>query len=520
MYTWQQTWKQLVANWNSFTTSQRAACLGGCGLMLLVLGGVAWWSSRPEYATLVNRLSPSETAEVVAALEAEQIPYQLNFAASAVSVPKASLAQARLTIKDQLGLAPAEAESGQGFDLFADPSQIHQRLLRQQESRLARSISQFRSIKSAVVHLSKPASSTFLRDATAATASVIVELKPGVQLTSRDSNAIVSLVSHGVEGLRAEDVSVMDTEGRLLTETANSDGDVAGQLEYRRRFETELSTKAETMLGEMLGAGRSIVRVTADIDFTATETEQTTYDPDGKVKVSENIRTESVTGKPRAGGAAGVGSNLPQSASSGSSDSSTLSKTEENETQYANAETKNTTREAPGKIRRITVAAVVDLTPPEGDAADAATTATATKATHITQADVERIVKQAVGFDARRNDEVEVLVSKIATLPVLAAVVTSPIDWESWVRTGSLGVGALVALLISWLALRRRQTTPAIAISESSAPLPVAMAHRVHQVSEQARRNPRAAAAVLQAWLNSESSGSKTEALPARRRAA
>jgi len=512
--TWQQTWKQWIANWNSFTTSQRAACLGGCGLMLFVLGGVAWWSSRPEYATLVNRLSPTETAEVVAALEAEQIPYQLNFAASAVSVPKASLAQARLTIKDQLGLSPSEAESGQEFDLFADPSQIHQRLLRQQESRLARSISQFRSVKSAVVHLSKPASSTFLRDSTPATASVIVELKPGVQLTSRDANAIVSLVSHGVEGLRAEDVSVMDTEGRLLTETANnSSGDVAGQLEYRRRFETELSTKAETMLGEMLGAGRSIVRVTADIDFTATETEQITFDPEGKVKVSETTRSESHTGKPRAGGVTGVGGNLPQAASSGTTESSTLSKVEENETQYANTETKNTVREAPGKIRRITVAAVVDLTPPDGDPA-------AAKVTPVSQADVERIVKQAVGFDIRRNDEVEVLVSKISTLPVIPASVPPPVDWEHWVRTGSLGVGALVALLISWLALRKRQNSPATATTVSSAPLPVAMAHRMHQVSEQALRNPGAAAAVLQTWLKSESAGARTETLPARRRAA
>ena len=510
--TWQQTWKQLVASWNSFTTSQRTACLAGCGLMLFVLGGVAWWSSRPEYATLVNRLSPTETAEVVAALEAEQIPYQLNFAASAVSVPKASLAQARLTIKDQLGLSPSEAEAGQEFDLFADPSQIHQRQLRQQESRLARSISQFRSIKSAVVHLSKPASSTFLRDATPATASVIVELKPGAQLTSRDANAIVSLVSHGVEGLRAEDVSVMDTEGRLLTENASSDGDVAGQLEYRRRFETELSSKAETMLGEMLGAGRSIVRVTADIDFTSTETEQTTFDPEGKVKVSETTRSESTMGKPRAGGATGVSGNLPQPASSGTADS-TLSKVEENETQYANTETKNTVREAPGKIRRITVAAIVDLSPPEG--ADPTV-----KATTVTQADVERIVKQAVGFDTRRNDEVEVLVSKIATLPVIPAIVPSPVDWEHWVRTGSLGVGAIVALLIGWLALRRRQTTPVTAIAEASPQLPVAMAHRVHQVSEQALRNPRAAAAVLQTWLKSESAGARTETLSARRRAA
>lgn len=514
MNTWQHTWTQLVASWNSFTTSQRAACLGGCGLMLCVLGGVAWWSSRPEYATLVNRLSPTETAEVVAALEADQIPYHLNFAASAVSVPKSSLAQARLTIKDQLGLSSTEAESEQGFDLFADPSQIHQRQLRQQEGRLARSISQFRSIKSAVVHLSKPASSTFLRDATAATASVIVELKSGGQLTSRDANAIVSLVSHGVEGLRAEDVSVMDTEGRLLTETGNSGGgDVAVQLEYRRRFETELSTKAETMLGEMLGAGRSIVRVTADIDFTETETQQTTFDPDGKVKVSETTRSESVTGKPRASGAAGVGSNLPQAASSGSTESSTLSKVEENETQYANAETKNTVREAPGKIRRITVAAIVDLSPSEADPA-------AAPATSITQADVERIVKQAVGFDSRRNDEVEVLVSKIASLPVIPAVVPNPVDWEHWVRTGSLGVGALVALLIGWLALRRRQTTQATATTVSAAPLPVAMAHRVHQISEQALHNPRAAAAVLNTWLKSESAGAATESLSARRRAA
>lgn len=516
MNTWQQTWNQLVASWNSFTTSQRAACVGGCALMLFVLGGVAWWSSRPDYATLVNRLSPTETAEVVAALEAEQIPYQLNFAASAVSVPKASLAQARLTIKDQLGLAPADQDAEQNLGLFDDPSQIHQRQLRQQESRLARSISQFRSIKSAVVHLSKPASTTFLRDATPATASVIVELKPGNQLTARDANSIVSLVSHGVEGLRAEDVSVMDTEGRLLTDTTNAgDGDVAGQLEYRRRFETELSSKAETMLGEMLGAGRSIVRVTADIDFTATETQQTTFDPDGKVKVSETTRSESTSGKSSPTGGAGVSGNLPQSASQGSGNSGTVSKVEENETTYANAETKNTIREAPGKVRRITVAAVVDLTPPDGAAAATANTPA------VTQADVERILKQAVGFDARRTDEVEVLVSKIASVPAAPDAAVPPVDWQGWTRTASLGVGAIVALVVSWLSLRRRQAAPAItAAAVPAAPLPVAMAQRVHQLSEQAMRNPKAAAAVLQAWLKSETASARPDVIPMNKRVA
>ena len=516
MNTWQQTWNQLVASWNSFTTSQRAAALSGCALMLFALGGIAWWSSRPDYATLVNRLSPTETAEVVAALEAEQIPYQLNFAASAVSVPKASLAQARLAVRDLGGIVTTEAETDLTSGIFDDPSQIHQNQLRQQESRLARSISQFRSIKSAVVHLSKPASTTFLRDATPATASVIVELKPGSQLTARDANSIVSLVSHGVEGLQPENVSVMDTEGRLLTDTTNTaEGDVAGQLEYRRRFETELSSKAETMLGEMLGAGRSIVRVTADIDFTATETQQTTFDPDGKVKVSETTRSESTSGKSTASGGAGVSGNLPQSGSQNSGNTGTVSKVEENETTYANAETRNTIREAPGKIRRITVAAIVDLTPPDGAAAPAANMPV------VTKADVEQILKQAVGFDLRRNDEVAVVVSKIATVPAAPDAAAPPVDWQSWIRTASLGVGAIVALVISWLSLRRRQAAPAItAAAEPAAPLPVAMAQRVHQVSEQAMRNPKAAAAVLQAWLKSESSSARPDVIPIYTRAA
>lgn len=188
-----------------------------------------------------------------------------------------------------------------------------------------------------------------MRDRESTKASVVLDLKPGAHFTRADAQSIVSLVSHGVEGLDPENVTVLDTEGRLLSSNHGFEADVTGQLEYRRRLEADLAAKAETMLSQLLGPGRAVVRVTADIDFTETEREETTYDPDGKVKLSEEVTSEQTTGmQASAAGAAGTASNVGGGAGGGSRNPVTT-KIESNKTEYANAEVRDRVREAPAK---------------------------------------------------------------------------------------------------------------------------------------------------------------------------
>jgi len=503
---------QLTGQWSRWTRAQQISVAGGLALCLAMVVGVGYWSLQPDYVPLASGLAPADAAELVSTLEAERITYKLNFSGSSISVSKTDLSRARLACKEHLGAAGGgggSKESDGAGDIWADPSLTHVRLLRQQETRLARSIGQLKSIKSATVHISKPESSPFIREQGRTTASIVVELRPGAFLTGRDATSIVSLVSHGVEGLLPGDVSVMDTEGRLLTSEGGLEGDVAGQLEYRRRLETSLSAKAETMLAEVLGIGHAVVRVTADVDFTQTTSTQKTYDPSGKVKTTEKIVSET-NSNPRsvASGPAGTPSNVGGGSGSSRSESVSANKREESETSYLNPETTNTTAEAPGRIRRITVAAVVDV--PEPDAPLAGTTAKTPPAARLDKASLEALIKQAVGFDPERNDMVEVVLSKLAAGEPLAvaAPIVSPVSIQDWLKASSIGIAALVIGALGFLTLKRLR--PVVVEQPSPVEFSLTAARRLSALQDLARENPEAAAEVLKAWLGANSSAAPT----------
>lgn len=496
---------QLTGLWSRWSRAQQVMVAGGVLGCLLLVGAVGYWSLQPEYVQLASGLTPADAAEIVSTLEAERISYKLNFSGSTILVTKADLNRARLAGKDHLGAAGQSAKDDPTSDIWSDPSLTHVRLLRQQETRLGRSIGQLKSVKSATVHISKPEASPFIRDAERTTASVVIELRPGAFFSSRDTAAVVSLISHSVEGLVPGDVSVMDTEGRLLTSEGGLEGDVAGQLEFRRRLETGLAAKAETMLAEVLGLGRAVVRVTADVDFTQTTSTQKTYDPSGKVKSTEKIVSEQNSStRGSATGVAGTSSNVGSGANS-RTESPTSSKREESETNYLNPETTNTTAEAPGRIRRITVAAVVDVTDPDAAAAAAADPAAKGKTTpptgRLDKTAVEALIKQAVGFDTERNDQIEVVLAKLAAATPLDAAlpVTSMDSLKDWLKAASLGIVALVVGALGMFALRRMR--PVEIRQPTTTELSLNAAKRLATLSERARENPEAVAEVLKAWL-------------------
>src|SRR5436190_20365060 len=334
--------------WRGWTTAQKLSIAGAAVLCIVAVVGVGTWSMQSQYVPVASDLSPATAAEIVSALDAAGIQSQLNFSGSAVLVPKQDLSRARLASGKLLDLNSNPQEDLNG-SVWADPSLNHVRLLRQQEQRLAHSIERFEFVRAATVHISKPEPSPFLRDRQAPTASVVIELKGTNAIARQDAVAIVSLVAHAVEGLDSDQVTVMDTQGHLLSAREPVDGDVAAQLEYRRRLEADLAIKAETLLAQMLGAGKAVVRVTADLDFNERQTERKTYDPDGKVKVSEKIESESSPSVTRAvaAGTPGSPSNVTSAIATTGSSTGSGGKSERRETTYANAETLERNREVP-----------------------------------------------------------------------------------------------------------------------------------------------------------------------------
>ncbi|OAI52134.1 hypothetical protein AYO47_01310 [Planctomyces sp. SCGC AG-212-M04] len=489
--------------WRGWTTAQKLSIAGAAVLCVVAVVGVGAWSMQSQYVPVASDLSPATAAEIVSALDAAGIQSQLNFSGSAVLVPKQDLSRARLASGKLLDLNSNPQEDLNG-SVWADPSLNHVRLLRQQEQRLAHSIERFEFVRAATVHISKPEPSPFLRDRQAPTASVVIELKGTNAIARQDAVAIVSLVAHAVEGMDPDQVTVMDTQGHLLSAREPVDGDVAAQLEYRRRLEADLAIKAETLLAQMLGAGKAVVRVTADLDFNERQIERKTYDPDGKVKVSEKIESESspsVT-KTVAAGPPGSPSNVTPAIANTSSSSGSGGKSERSETTYANAETLERNREVPGRLVRLTVAAVVQLSDPT---ADPKTTASAAPTVDAKQ--VEQLIRQAVGFDETRNDQISVVTAALAgAVPEAPEVAGVPWDkYEQLARSASLGLAAIVAFLLGMLTLRRLR--PTITVTPEGAAGETAD-QRLAALSMRARENPEAVAQALNAWLATRSAES------------
>ncbi|WP_437187016.1 flagellar basal-body MS-ring/collar protein FliF [Planctomicrobium sp. SH668] len=490
---------QIQSLWGRWSVGQRAAMIASVVASIATVSGVGIWATTPEYVAATDRLSPQQAAEVVSALEAEGIQYKLNYAGSAVSVPKNSLSRARLALKDLVGPAAGDAaDISEG--IWSDPTLYKAKLNRQLETRLGRSIMNLGSVRNATVHLTPGESSPFLRDRTSAKASVILELQPGAMFSATDGRAIASLVAHSVENLSPENVSILDTSGRMLTSAMSGmEGDVTGQLSYRSRVEADLASKAEAILTQMLGAGRAVVRVTADIDFTDTKTKETKYDPDAKVKISETIHSESTTGSRQTKGIVGQPpEQIDQLAFKAGGSSAPSTKMESNTTQYETAKTEDTVHKAPGRINRLTIAAVVQL--PES-AADAGSTGAA-QAPTITSMQIEKIIKQAVGFDANRMDEIEVLSAPLTGNAHMINPVIAVPGWEKYaplLQNISLGLGALVSLFLGVLVIRRMQ--PVVVETGNPDAIPPEVVLKKAELAQRAIQNPEAVAEVIRAWL-------------------
>jgi flagellar M-ring protein FliF len=488
-----QLQSQLSEIWRRWDRGQRIGIIAVACLCIAGIAGLSMWASTQEFVTLTNSLTPAQAHEVVSTLQAEGIDYKLNFSGSAVSVPIGNISQARLAIKE-LGqdVAIDDTESSSGW--WSDPGEQRSRQQRAEERRLAASIEQLQSVRSATVHISKSDASPFIREQIPAKASVVLQLQSGAGFSGSDARAIVSLVSHAVENLEPENTIIVDTDGHVLSSHDAIGGDVTGQLDFRQKLERDLSAKAEAMLAPILGPGRAVVRVTADVDFTETNTARTSYDPDAKVKVHESIKSESTRGDSQRTGATGTASNVG-GLGAGSGGAETESETIE--TDYQNTETVDTVREAPGKLKRLTVAAVIEL--PEVDSsADPAVAAAPT----ITAEQIEKIIRQAVGFDESRDDQIEVLAAKMTGLPDLSV----PIGWTSTLKdlaplasSASLGIASIIALFLGMKLIGKLK--PVVVEVERNEGMDPEVRERLADLSEEILQYPETVSTVLAGWL-------------------
>lgn len=306
--------RQLLAVWQQLGLNQRISVVIATLALMVGLGALAFWSSRPDYALLYGRLDDGEAAKVVAALDEQKVPYQMS--GGSIMVPSDKVYQVRMQMASK-GIPRGE---GVGYEIFDKASfgvsDFVQRAnyARAIQGELARTISQLDQVESARVMIVMPENRLLADAARKPTASVFVRIRGNSQLPASSVNAIRFLVANSVEGLQANNVSVVDNQGNVLSENQENDS-VAGlsgdQLSARKNFESYLMKKAEGMLDGVLGPGQAIVRVSVDLNWDSMTRTEEKFDPDGQVARSSTINdeeTDSDTAAPT-GGAPGAGAN-------------------------------------------------------------------------------------------------------------------------------------------------------------------------------------------------------------------
>jgi flagellar M-ring protein FliF len=414
------------------------------GLLLLVVGGgllaLVLGEKSTNQQVLFSGLTHEDAAEVVTRLKEQRIPYQLVGNGSTILVPADQVHETRLDLAGS-GLPRG---GGVGFEIFDETSfgttDFVQRLNYQRalQGELARTIRRFEQVAEARVHIATPKESVFIENEKQPTASVSVHLRGRESLNKVQVQSIVNLVASAVPGLTPENITVVDTAGRLLF---YRDGDTGGmfsatQLEYQLNIEETLRKKVETLLAGTLGPERVQARVTADIDFSRVNFTEENFDPDGRVVRSEQMLTEKDR---KAGrnpqGIPGVKGELATFVEA--ADGGVVGNDYSRNNITRNYEISRMTRhvqEATGTVRRLSVAVMVDGVHEKVVDSDGNTSLEYRPRSAEEMQWFERIVKNAIGFDEDRGDQVEVVNVSFA-LPQRIEHGINPVDqWRELVE--------------------------------------------------------------------------------------
>ncbi|WP_103120744.1 flagellar basal-body MS-ring/collar protein FliF [Methylopila sp. Yamaguchi] len=417
--------------------------------------------SQPQMVALFTDLSMTDSAAIIKELEQQNVPYELRNEGAGILVPKENAAKLRMGLAEKRlpsggGVGWEIFDKGDGFSATSFVQNVNH--LRALEGELARSISSLNRVEAARVHLVIPEKPLFTRDAPQPSASIVVRVRG--DLDGGEIRAIRHLVASAVQGLKPDKVSLVDEGGRLLADGAEGeDGGTAAAEERTVTLERRLRERAEAILGRIVGPDRARVEVRAEMDNTKSTVTADTFDPEGRVVRSTQTREESSQSSQPVDQTVSVGNQIPNGAAAqAQAQAATGPKDASNKTEeVVNYEISRTTRtevKDGGRLKRISVAVLVDgvyTQGPNGDAAYAPRS----------QEELDRIgalVRSAVGFDQARGDAIEVVNLRFATMPASQSAGDAPglFDFtrDDMMRWAELGVLALLTILVLLVVVR------------------------------------------------------------------
>lgn len=438
---------QVMSSWNALAARQRIFVVVATLAVALAVFGLTRLATTPSLALLYAGLENDAAGDVVKALETRGVQYEVR--GGAIFVPNSERDSLRLTLASE-GL-PANGVQGyellDGLSGFGTTSQMFDAAYwRAKEGELARTIVSNPAVATARVHIANSSANPFQRNITPS-ASIFVTGASGV-LPPQQARALKHLVASAIPGLVPEKVSVIDSKGGLIGTEA--EGGILSSADDKSDM---LRDRVQRLMEARVGTGNAVVEVSVD---TVTDTEsimERRFDPEGRVAISTDTEERADSASDAGSGDVSVASNLPDgNAGGGAGSNSKTSETRER----VNYEVSETTREitkAPGAIRRLTVAVLVNgsyMTNADG----------AQEFQPLPDAELQALrdlVASAVGFDAERGDEITLRSlpferpEGLGTGPVEAGLFSGAIDM---MRLIQMAVLAIVALALGLFVVR------------------------------------------------------------------
>jgi flagellar M-ring protein FliF len=443
--------QQAQRAFSGFTMGQKAMLL--VAFAGTVIGALVFMrmSSTDTMAPLYSNLQASDASAITQDLTSQGVTYQLKDGGATVMVPSSKVYQLRLDMSSK-GL-PTEGQPG--YTLL-DKSGIttsdfmqrvdYQRAL---EGEMSKTIGAIQDVDVATVHLVIPKEDLFTNDNVKPEASVLVRTKPGKDLSATQVQSIVHLVASSVEGLSADDVTVADDKGRMLAAPgqnitgANGAGD--GQTAQTVNFQANVAKSVEDLLGNVTGPNKAHVQITAALDFDKTKTTTETFDQPGQSPVLSQTTSNEGYGPNAAsagGNPAGVlaGNQVgPVTTTTVASSSQNYAKTDTN-TQYAVGKVTKEVEAAPGAVKSMSVAVVVD------------------SSVTASPQELQDLVSAAVGLNPARGDTIKVTKLPFDNTATASAqqeldkqqAAAKTADYKSMAETGAAVFIVVLVLFLAW----------------------------------------------------------------------
>lgn len=421
-----------VASFTQTPGAQKFLIGLGIAAVVAVMAGIWIWSQQPDYRVLFANYNDRDGGAIVASLQQMNVPYKFAEGGGAILVPADRVHDARLSLAAQ-GLPKG---GNVGFELMENQklgiSQFLEQVNFQRalEGELARSIESIAAVQSARIHLALPKASVFVRDRQQPTASVLLNLHAGRTLDAQQVSAVVHLVASSVPNLPLKNVTVVDQNGNLLSETEKAgavNGLDATQLKYVQELQRNIVRRVESIITPIVGVNNVRAEATADVDFSHSEQAAETYKPnlatDASSVRSQQSSESSNPNNANATGVPGALSNQPpvpatapinaagNAAAGAAAAPNTAANTRKDTTvNYEVDKTIRYVQQPMGGIKRLSVAVVVNYKKVTNNAGKTSSVAL----TDVEKTQITDLVKEAMGYSQERGDSLNVVNSPFA----------------------------------------------------------------------------------------------------------